>query len=82
MPPVGMSPQNASAIKAWQILDLFGRGIDGFSGVPLPLRLESIDLECGKHPDPDGIRWRVLLIEEKVYAKRIDRFKAEQDKSK
>lgn len=77
-----MSPQNAEAIATWRLLDLYGRGLDGFSGLPLPLRLESVDAECEKKADPEAIRWRVLLLEERIYAERVERFRAEQGKKK
>lgn len=81
-PMVGLSPQNAAALESWRLLDSFGRGLDGFSGVPLPIRMESIDSECARQADPDGIRWRIIAIEEKVYGMRVERFRARQDKNK
>lgn len=32
-------------------------------GNPLPLRLEAVNAECGKYGDPEGLRWRVLLMD-------------------
>lgn len=75
-----MSAENRKAVEIWKVLDLFARGIDGFSGIPLTLRVEGIDCECAKTADPDGYRWRVMLIEEKVYTRRIKKFNADAQK--
>lgn len=77
-----MSPQNALAFEIWRTLDCFGRGIDTFAGAPEPMRLEAIDAECAKAKDPSGMRWRVLLIEEKIYALRAERFRAEAERKR
>lgn len=73
---------NAEAVAVWQTLDVYGRELDMFGGCPMPLRLEAVSEACGSCCDPDGIRWRVLLIEELVYVKRIERHKAKQEREK
>lgn len=39
-------------------------------GFPLGIRLSDLGQACGRHEDPEGIRWRVLLIEEMVLTER------------
>lgn len=72
---------NEDAWEAWSTLDAHGRDLDTMAGNPLPLRLEAITLECSRHSDPDGIRWRVLLIEDHVLAYRRDSQKKKGGKS-
>lgn len=68
---------NYQAISAWQKLDLFGRKIDTFCGAPLPLSLKEIDVVCNDFPDPIGLKWRILLLEEKIFARRIKKFNSD-----
>lgn len=70
-PPEGLSRENAAAVQAWNNLDSFGRPLDSFSGCPMPLRTEAMDSECARTEDPDGIRWRVLLLEDIIYNLRV-----------
>ena len=58
---------------------MHGRGVDGFAGVPMALRLESINAECARLADAEGMRWRLLLLEDVILARRIKKFKAEQE---
>lgn len=74
------SQLNYEAINAWRRLDLFGRELDTFSGMPKPLRIEAIEIECSKFPDAIGMRWRVMLLEEHIFSKRVKKFKAESQK--
>lgn len=39
-------------------------------GFPLGIRLSDLELTCGKHEDPEGLRWRILLIEEHILEER------------
>jgi hypothetical protein len=64
--PAGLSRLNALAWHIWRLLDLHGRDIDTMAGNPLPLRLTAIDGECGRYEDAQGLRWRVLLIDEQA----------------
>lgn len=54
--------------------------MDGFSGVPIPIRLEAINNECERHVDCEGLRWRVIMLEEIVYKAKMERYKADRDK--
>lgn len=74
--PIFSGNLNYEAVNTWRILDFFGRDIDTFSGCPKTLRIEAVDIECNKKPDPDGLKWRVLLLEEKIFARRIKEFNA------
>lgn len=38
------------------------------SGFPLPLRLDDLERVCRRYDDPEGVRWRVMLLEEKALA--------------
>ena len=49
-------------------------------GIPLPLRLEAIDVECGKSGDPEGMKWRVLLIDDKIVGHRREQRRREASK--
>lgn len=80
--PSWISRENVQAIRIWRRLDLYAREIDTFSGLPLPLRLEAVNAECEGTADPQGIKWRVLVVEEKIYGMRLERFKAESRKRK
>ena len=40
------------------------------NGFPLPLRTEAVEVECARHADPEGVRWRVLDIERAMLAAR------------
>lgn len=42
----------------------------------MPLRVEAVDSECMRADDPDGVRWRVLLIEEIIYGLRLKKHQA------
>lgn len=75
-PPHVLSKENAAAIQVWQALDAFGRSLDTFGGCPMPLRAEAVDSECMRADDPDGVRWRVLLIEEIIYGLRLKKHQA------
>lgn len=72
---------NDAAWEVWSVLDSHGRDLDTMAGNPLPLRLEAIALECSRHSDPDGIRWRVLLIEDQVLAYRRENQKKKGGRS-
>lgn len=78
--PVGISRNNLAALELWQRLDAHGRDIDAFAGLPRPLRLEAIDMECAKTPDPEGMRWRVLALDERVWTKRLKEWKGRRKK--
>lgn len=58
------------------MLDIHGRDIDVMGGNPLPLRLEAVEIECGKYSDPEGLRWRLLLIDKMILE--VRRKRAEQ----
>lgn len=45
------------------------------AGNPLGVRIEALESVCKRHFDPDAIRWRVLLIEEKVLESRRNQSK-------
>ena len=79
-PRRGITPRNSEALEAWKQLDLFGRGLDGFSGVPMTLRIEGINLQCEKYADPDALRWRVMTLEERIYNARIKKWKQDRDR--
>ena len=79
-PPEGLSSLNMLAVNAWRTLDAYGRTVNTFSGAPMPLRLEAIDNECLRQCDPDGVRWRVFLIEEIIYEMRVKRYMSEREK--
>lgn len=79
--PSEISKLNLKAIEIWRLLDLHGRGIDGFSGVPLPLKIESLNAVCERSVDPEGIKRRVILLENAVYKKRLEKFNDERKKS-
>ncbi len=78
--PVYESQLNYEALNAWRRLDLFGRDIDTFSGVSRPLKLEAIEIEANGYTDPEGLKWRIMLFEERVYSKRLKRWQAEVGK--
>lgn len=78
--PEYTSLDNEKAMSVWHMLDLFGRGIDGMAGVPQALRIEAIKAECERYADADGLFWRVMLIEEIVFGKRLEKFKQESKK--
>lgn len=61
----------------WRLLDFYGRDIDTFAGVPRAMRIEAIDIECAKTSDPDGMKWRVLLLEERIFERRVKKFNAD-----
>lgn len=79
-PVASVSAANAAAIKIWQALDAWGRGLDTFGGLPLPLRLEALRAECDRADNPEGMRWRVEMIEEIVFTKRLARFRDDAEK--
>ena len=79
--PRETSAMNDAAWEVWSVLDSHGRDLDTMAGNPLPLRLEAIALECSRHSDPDGIRWRVLLIEDQVLAYRRENQKKKGGRS-
>lgn len=68
---------NYEALAAWRRLDLLGRNIDGFSGVPQPLRIEAIENECKDYADPVGLKWRIVFLEENIFSKRIKKYNAD-----
>ena len=78
--PVYASQRNYDAVNAWRKLDLFGRVIDTFAGVPLPLSLDAIALAAKEHVDPYGIKWRVIMLEERIYERRVKKFNADSSK--
>lgn len=78
--PQGASRQNLEALEVWQRLDLFGREIDAFAGLPRPLKLEAVELECKRLPDPDGAKWRVIAVEEKVWGRRVREWEGKRKK--
>lgn len=64
--PREQSALNMDAWAVWSFLDNHGRDLDTMAGNPLPIRIEALEIECGRYPDPDAIRWRVGVIEERV----------------
>lgn len=72
--------KNWQAWEAWAGLDSLGRDIDSMGGFPLPLRIEAVERECGRYDDPEGIRWRVMLIEEKALQIRREEYRRRQKK--
>lgn len=80
--PVYASQLNYEAVNLWRLLDFYGRDIDTFAGVPRAMRIEAIDIECGKTSDPDGLKWRVLLLEDTIFTRRIKEFNAKSERRK
>ncbi len=80
--PREFSRKNAQAWEAWRALDRYGRVVDAFAGVPLPLSLEALERFCARYDDPEGIRWRVMALEEKALAARREQGQAGQQKRK
>lgn len=78
--PPRLSTQNQTAWELWSLLDTHGREFDTMGGNPLPLRLEAIAVECGKSGDPDGMEWRVLLIDSKILEYRREQRRREASK--
>ncbi len=75
--------KNAQAWEAWSELDRYGRDLDVMGGYPLPLRLADLDRICARYDDPDGIRWRVLHLEDiALKARRAEYEKRRHDKRK
>lgn len=70
-----ISLKNWQAWEAWINLDCLGRDVDGMSGFPLPLRIEALERVCARCDDPEGVRWRVLLIEEKALQIRREEYR-------
>ncbi len=62
------------------MLDLFGRDIDSYCGMPKPLKLEAIISGCADYPDPAGMKWRIMLFEQKMYSMRVKSFNHEMNK--
>lgn len=75
-----MTRKNAQAWQLWQELDRYGRDMDTMSGFPLALRVADLDRACLRYDDPDGVRWRVMLIEEKALEYRRDEYQRKQSK--
>lgn len=75
--PEYSSPLNYEALRVWHELDLFGRDIDSYCGMPKPLKLDAIIAACRACPDPAGLKWRIMFIEEKIFSKRIKKFNAD-----
>lgn len=73
--PKEQSNLNLEAWAVWSLLDSHGRDLDTMAGNPLPLRIEALDRECYRHEDPDAVRWRVLLIEDKILEYRREKTK-------
>lgn len=46
----------------------------------MPLRIEAVDSECARTEDQDGIRWRVLLIEDVIHNMRVKNHAARADR--
>jgi len=68
---------------------MYGRPHDTMSGAPLPLDMMAMNAECDRCEDPEGIRWRVQMIEEVIYAQRVKQYQTraeaqrrEQERSK
>lgn len=80
--PLFASQLNYEAVNLWRLLDYYGRDIDTFAGVPRALRIEAVDLECDKTNDPVGLKWRVLLLEDKIFTRRIKEYSAMAEKRK
>ncbi len=76
--PEYFTRKNAQAWEAWNELDRFGRDIDTMSGFPLSLRIADVEGVCARYDDPDGIRWRVLLIEEDMLRHRRDDYQVQR----
>lgn len=64
------------------VLDVHGRDYDTMSGNPLPLRMEAVELECRKHGDHEGLRWRVLLIDALIVDSRRKKLEAHRGAKK
>lgn len=75
-------PENAEAVKIWQELDLYGRDIDTSVGLPKTLRIEAIEIACKEHYDPKGLKWRIIELESRIYARRVKKFNADANKRK
>lgn len=43
----------------------------------MPLKLEAIEIEANNHTDPAGLKWRIMLIEERIYEKRVKKYNAD-----
>lgn len=80
--PIYESQLVYNAINLWRRLDLFGREIDTYTGMPRPLRIEAIEIECEKFPDAIGMRWRIMTLEERIFEKRVKKYIAEAQKRK
>ena len=61
---------------------MYGRPHDSMSGAPLPLDLIAMNSECDRCEDPEGMRWRVQMIEEVIYAARVKQYKADAERRK
>lgn len=68
--PLEISHANQQAWQIWCELDRYGREVDTMGGFPLGIRLSDLEKVCGKHEDPEGLRWRILLIEEHILEER------------
>lgn len=78
--PIFLCSLNFEAVNLWHELDIFGREFDGYSGIPKPLKLESIVDACKDNSDPIGLKWRIMLLEERIYSKRVKDFNARAEK--
>ena len=78
--PDELSRKNAQSWEAWSELDRYGRDIDTMSGFPLSLRLADIERTCERYDDPEGIRWRVMQVEETALRYRRDEFQRQRNK--
>lgn len=68
--PKFLARKNAQAWEAWCELDQYARQLDTMGGYPLPIDIAKIEQICMRYDDPEGIRWRVLLLENKALAYR------------
>lgn len=80
--PAGLSRLNMAAWNAWTLLDAHGRDTDTMGGNPLPLRLEAVDSVCRRDADPDGLRKRILILEEKALEWRREAARRRREREK
>lgn len=77
---VFFSRKNAQAWEAWRILDEHARPVDGFSGYPMGISLSVLETVCARYDDPEGVCWRVMLLEEKILQIRRNEWRQKREK--
>lgn len=80
--PKALSRLNLAAWNAWTTLDAHGRDTDTMGGNPLPLRLEAVDAVCRRDADPDGLRRRILMLEDKAMEWRREAARRRREREK